>query len=156
MTSIWPFLSMCTCAKSLQSCPTLCNAMDCSLPGFSVYGIPQARILEWVAVPSSIRIHIWSLLSETREGFWSSLWSRTFSYNQMPEGSKNSPNILKKPLLTTPISQGGKGPNFPQPLQILLIKRKTSPPQRVNLCWDNILSVSLPVLSEPIWVLSKF
>ena len=32
-----------------QSFPTLCNPMDCSLPGCSVYGIFQARILEWVA-----------------------------------------------------------------------------------------------------------
>ena len=36
-----------------QSCPTLCNIMDCSLPGPSVHGILQARILEWVAIPSS-------------------------------------------------------------------------------------------------------
>ena len=33
-----------------QSCPTLCNPMDCSLPGFSVHGIFQARVLEWVAI----------------------------------------------------------------------------------------------------------
>ena len=39
-------------AKSLQSCPTLCDPMDYSLPGSSVHGILQARILEWVAVPS--------------------------------------------------------------------------------------------------------
>ena len=39
-------------AKSLQSCLTLCNPMDFSLPGCSVRGIPQARILERVAVPS--------------------------------------------------------------------------------------------------------
>ena len=39
-------------AKSLQSCLTLCNPMDCSLPGSPVYGISQARILEWVATPS--------------------------------------------------------------------------------------------------------
>ena len=37
-------------AKSLQSCPTLCDPMDCSLPGFSVHGILQARTLEWVAI----------------------------------------------------------------------------------------------------------
>ena len=36
-----------------QSCPTLCNPMDCSLPGSSVYGNLQARILEWVAISSS-------------------------------------------------------------------------------------------------------
>ena len=35
-----------------QSCPTLCYPMDCSLPGFSVHGIFQARVLEWVAFPS--------------------------------------------------------------------------------------------------------
>ena len=40
-------------AKSLQLCPTLCDPMDCSPPGASVYGILQARILEWVAMPSS-------------------------------------------------------------------------------------------------------
>ena len=36
-----------------QSCPTLCNLMDCSLPGSSVHGIFQARILEWVATSFS-------------------------------------------------------------------------------------------------------
>ena len=36
-----------------QSCPTLCNPMDCSLPGSSIQGILQARILEWVAIPFS-------------------------------------------------------------------------------------------------------
>ena len=40
-------------AKSLQLCPTLNDPMDCSLPGSSVHGILQARILEWVAMPSS-------------------------------------------------------------------------------------------------------
>ena len=40
-------------AKSLPSRLTLCNAMDCSPPGSSVHGILQARILEWVAMPSS-------------------------------------------------------------------------------------------------------
>ena len=40
-------------AKSLQSCLTLWNPMDCGPPGSSVYGILQARTLEWVAVPSS-------------------------------------------------------------------------------------------------------
>ena len=33
-----------------QSCPTLCDLMDCSLPGSSVHGIFQARVLEWVAI----------------------------------------------------------------------------------------------------------
>ena len=38
-------------AKSLQSCLTLCDPMDCSPPGSSVHGILQARILGWVACP---------------------------------------------------------------------------------------------------------
>ena len=40
-------------AKSLQSCPTLCDPMDCSLPAFSVRGILQARTLEWVGISFS-------------------------------------------------------------------------------------------------------
>ena len=40
-------------AQSLQSCLTLCDPMDGSPPGSSVHGILQARILEWVAMPSS-------------------------------------------------------------------------------------------------------
>ena len=41
------------CAKSLQSCPTLCDPMDCSPPGSLVHRILQARKPEWVAMPSS-------------------------------------------------------------------------------------------------------
>ena len=44
---------VCVCVKSLQSCPTLYNPKDYRLPGSSVHRILQARILEWVAVPSS-------------------------------------------------------------------------------------------------------
>ena len=39
--------------KVAQSCPTLCDLMDCSSPGFSVNGLLQAKILEWVAIPFS-------------------------------------------------------------------------------------------------------
>ena len=39
-------------AQSLKLCPALRNPMDCSLPASSVHGIFQARILEWVAMPS--------------------------------------------------------------------------------------------------------
>ena len=40
-------------AHLLQSCSTLCDTIDCSPPGSSVHGIPQARILEWVALSFS-------------------------------------------------------------------------------------------------------
>ena len=43
----------CPCARSLQSCLTLCNPLDRSPPGCSVRGILQARILEWVAISFS-------------------------------------------------------------------------------------------------------
>ena len=42
-------------AKSLQSCPTLCDPIDSSPPGSSVPGILQTRILEWVPFPSPVR-----------------------------------------------------------------------------------------------------
>ena len=40
-------------AKSHQSCPTLSDPMDCSLPGSSIHGIFQARVLEWGAIAFS-------------------------------------------------------------------------------------------------------
>ena len=46
-------VAACVRAKSLQWCLTLCNLMNCSPPGSSVHRILQARILEWVAMPSS-------------------------------------------------------------------------------------------------------
>ena len=55
---LWIVTELCTydasmLVKSLQSCLTLCNPMDHSPPGSSVHGILPARILEWVAMPSS-------------------------------------------------------------------------------------------------------
>ena len=41
------------CVLVAQSCPNLCDPMDCSPPGSSVHGVLLARILEWVAMPSS-------------------------------------------------------------------------------------------------------
>ena len=46
-------LRVCVCVCVAQSCPTVCNSMDCSSPGSSVRGILQARILEWITVPFS-------------------------------------------------------------------------------------------------------
>ena len=50
----FPFKSMCVCVHVCpQPCPTLCEPLICSPPGFFVHGILQARILEWVAIPFS-------------------------------------------------------------------------------------------------------
>ena len=65
-------------AKLLWSCPTLCDPMDHSLPGSSAYGILQARILEWVAMPYSRG------LSRPRDwtcGFYVSLAGGLFTTN---------------------------------------------------------------------------
>ena len=46
-----PWTGRCTGTPSFQPCLTLCNPTDCSLPGSSVHGILQARILAWVPLP---------------------------------------------------------------------------------------------------------
>ena len=46
-------VSICMPCSVSQSCPTLCDPMDCSLPGSSVHGVSKARILEWIAISSS-------------------------------------------------------------------------------------------------------
>ena len=50
-------MCVCVCMLVGQSCPTLCDPMDYGLPGSSVCGILQARILEWVAIPSPGDLH---------------------------------------------------------------------------------------------------
>ena len=66
-----------------QSCPTLCNSMDCSLPGFSIHGIFQARVLEWVAISFS-RWSSWprdrTWVSDTAGGcftLWATSWCKS-------------------------------------------------------------------------------
>ena len=59
LTNLFHLACVCVCvcvrvhAKSLQSCLTLYESVDCSPPGSSVHGILLARIVEWVAMPSS-------------------------------------------------------------------------------------------------------
>src|SRR5574340_1032336 len=48
-------------SEGAQSCPTPSDPMDCSLPGSSVHGIFQARVLEWVAISFSINQPYFSL-----------------------------------------------------------------------------------------------
>ena len=63
--TVWRFLKklkiklcvcMCVCVYQSLSHVQLCDLMDCSLPGSSIHGILQARILEWVAIPFSREI----------------------------------------------------------------------------------------------------
>ena len=73
LTQLWYSVShvvcvcvcICVCVLVAQSCPTLCDLMVYSLPGFSVHGILQARILEW------------DTISFSREPSWPRDWIRT-------------------------------------------------------------------------------
>ena len=52
-TYMHTYLPVCVCILVTQSCPAICDPMDCSLPGSSVHEILQATILEWVTIPFS-------------------------------------------------------------------------------------------------------
>ena len=58
----WKFLNYlaAAAAKLIQSCPTLCDPMDSSPPGFSVHGIFQARVLEWVTIAFFLNYPTWT------------------------------------------------------------------------------------------------
>ena len=69
--------------KSLSKCPTLCDPMDYSLPGSSVHGIFQARVLEWVAIAFSVFPSIQVFSNDSVLCIrWPKYWS--FSFNISP------------------------------------------------------------------------
>ena len=72
-----------------QSCLTLRNPMDCSLPGSSIYGIFQAKVLEWDAIAFSVLDHMVVLFLVSRElSYWSSEWLYQFTFQPtIQEGS---------------------------------------------------------------------
>ena len=64
----------CNCT---QSCPTLCNPMDCSTPVSSFHGISQARILDWVPISSSTGfswLRVWTHVSRSGRQFTWATW----------------------------------------------------------------------------------
>ena len=72
MLSCLLLVHCCCCCLVAKSCPMLYDPMDCSLPSSSVHGILQARILEWVAIPSSrgySQPRNWTCLSCITGGF---------------------------------------------------------------------------------------
>ena len=71
----WKSIAAAAAAKSLQSCPTLCDPIDGSPPGSPVPGIFQARVLEWGAIAFSVEIsyvdlNLPSKLSCSNTLFW--------------------------------------------------------------------------------------
>ena len=108
-----------------QSCPTLCNPMDCSSSGSSVPGILQARVLEWVAYPfyrGSSWPRNWTRVSwivgrfftswATREALctWILCYSTSFILDVQAASALRSWRILVLPILKLP------GPPPPQAL----------------------------------------
>ena len=70
-------------AKSLQSCPTLCDPIDGSPPGFPVPGILQARTLEWVAISFS-NAWKWKVKVKSFSRVWLLATSGTAAYQAPP------------------------------------------------------------------------
>ena len=73
-----------------QLCPSLCDCMDCILPGSSVHGILQARILEWAAIPLSRGS------SQPRDWTWVSCTAGSSLPSEPPEAGSNNNTCLSK------------------------------------------------------------
>ena len=122
------FLLQCMKVKSesevAQSCPTLTNPMDCSLPGSSVHGIFQARVLEWGAIAFSVctahplkkkpaQESLLALANGLNKGTaWQKLWSDPY-----PDPQKSRGNLAFH------IYQAGKILSKPQ----------------FSCCWDGVI-----------------
>ena len=90
--SVW---KECVYAESLQLCLTLCDPVDCGLPSSSVYGILQARTLEWVA-GASLEAQLVKNPPATRE-----TWVQPLGWEDpLEEGMKTHSNILAWENLT--------------------------------------------------------
>ena len=90
------------CWLVTQSCPTVCDPMDCSPPGSSVHGILQARRLEWVALPFSRGS------AQPRDGTQGLPHCRQILYQLSHKGS---PRILE--WVAYPFSRGSSIPSNP-------------------------------------------
>ena len=94
-----------------QSCPTLCDPMDCSLPGSFVRGILQARILEWVAIPFSRRS--WGGgIGPKMMGTGSLQQGRSPSFTPGPTLSRLKGSLRPRPHTKT-VADPGRSPLFP-------------------------------------------
>ena len=94
-------------AKSLQSCPTLCNPIDGSPPGSPVLGILQTRTLEWVAISFS-NAWKWKVKVKSLSHVWLLVTPRTTAYQAPPSMGFSRqeywsgvplPSLCKAPIL---------------------------------------------------------
>ena len=113
-SATWEVLwAMCVCAKLLQLCLSLCDLMDCSPPDSSVRGILQARILEWVATPSSkgsSQFREWTCVSYvpcigrqvfTTSAAWKAPWTRLLLFSRLVMSNSLWPYGLQASLSFT-------------------------------------------------------
>ena len=89
LTTELPGKSLLLLALNSQLYPTVCDLMDCSLPGSSVHGILQARVLEWVAIP------FFKGSSRSRDWTWVSLTAGRFFTIWASRGAQNSQQSSK-------------------------------------------------------------
>ena len=98
------FLLQCMKVKSesevAQLCPTPSNPMDCSLPGSSVHGIFQARVLEWVAIAFSITmVQFSSIQSLSRVHLFGTQWTAAHQASLSITNSQSLPKSMSIELV---------------------------------------------------------
>ena len=106
---ISPYLHFCfvaAAAKSLQSCPTLCQPRDDSPPGFPVPGILQARTLEWVAISFS-NSGKWKVKVKSLSRVWLLATPRTAAHQAPPSMGFSRQEYWSRVPLPSPFSRLG-------------------------------------------------
>ena len=148
------YVPVCVHAKLLQLCPTLFDAMECSLPGSSVHGILQARTLEWVTMPSSrgsSRPRDWTCVSfvsyTSRQVLYHwATWEAQCCYEGLQRGKIHWAFIVQ-------FSSGGQENRF---LQCVSAGRKCV---YLRTSWKNFIKYPFPLswaTSRPLGSMSSF
>ena len=86
-----------------QSCPTLCDPIDCSLPGSSVHGIFQAIVLEWDAISfsrGSSQTRAWTQVSRIIDRHFTVWATREVSVDTAPEHTERRDRLMPSRCLT--------------------------------------------------------
>ena len=129
------------CCLVTKSCPTVCDPMDCSLPGSSIHGILQARILEWVATAFSRGSGDHSLLrgfSRPRGETWVSRVADRFFTIWATRETPELPCTPFSPLFL-------ESPNRPQAFPCWWALLRLQRPLLIRLCGPTLpLAVSIP------------
>ena len=105
-----------------QSCTTLCDPMDCSLPGSSIHGIFQARVLGWVAIAFS-RLKLGVIKKKKKKSEQKSAQSIV----EFPASSPCSPVLFQNPCSQSVLSPLPPVPRFFRLLESLKCHRDSAP-----------------------------